>query len=61
MQAHIPIIAKFLIEKSLTVFGNVKKKKTDSRIPCTSQPYKVLAFSHSYCVTGIDGNKSVTK
>lgn len=27
MQAHIPIIAKFLIEKSLTVFGNVKKKK----------------------------------
>ena len=26
MQAHIPIIAKFLIKKSPSVFGNVKKK-----------------------------------
>lgn len=26
MQAHIPIIAKFLTKKSPSVFGNVKKK-----------------------------------
>ena len=26
MQAHIPIIAKFLTKKSPSVFGNIKKK-----------------------------------